>query len=125
MPDAVTTKVLYQDDRYYIASFTNVSDGTGENDVVKVDVSGLTNSTKTVSIEEIWYNTSGMAVKIHFDATTDDVMLVLQGDGHFKFDDFGGVKDPKTAGYTGDVMFTTVGHTAGDTYSIVLKCRKY
>lgn len=125
MADTVTTKVLYEDMLYYIASFTNVSDGTGEANVVKVDVSALSPIPENISIEDIWYNTFGMAVKIHFDASTDDVMLVLQGDGHFCLKDFGGIKDPRSAGHTGDVMFTTVGHTSGDTYSIILKCRKY
>lgn len=125
MADTVTTKVLYEDTRYYIASFTNSSDGTGESAVKKVDVSALTPACKTVSIEEVWYATSGMSVKVIFDATTDDVMLVLGGTGHLDFGDFGGVFDPKSTGYVGDILFTTVGHTSGDTYTIILKCRKY
>lgn len=125
MADTVTTKVLYEDARYYIASFTNTSDGTGEAGVKKVDVSALTPACSTVSVEKVWYSTYGMAVKILFDATTDDVMLVLQGDGVFDFSEIAGIKDPKSAGYIGDILFTTVGHTSGDTYTIVLKCRKY
>jgi hypothetical protein len=125
MPDTVTTKVLFDDVNYYIAAFTNVSDGTGESAVKKVDVSALSPAATTVSIEKVWYSTFGMAVKIAFDATTDDVMLVLQGDGKFDFSEFAGVFDPKSAGYTGDIFFTTVGHTSGDTYTVILKCRKY
>lgn len=125
MADTVTTKVLYEDSRYYIAAFTNVSDGTGESGVKKVDVSALTPACKTVAIEKVWYSTYGMSVKVIFDATTDDVMLVLQGDGVFDLSEIAGIKDPKSAGYAGDILFTTVGHTANDTYTIILKCRKY
>ena len=41
MADAVTTQVLQDGERLYIAKFTNISDGTGESEVTKVDVSGL------------------------------------------------------------------------------------
>lgn len=125
MADDVATKVLYEDDRIYIASFTNTSDGTGESAVKKVDVSALSPAASTVAIEEVWFTTSGMGVKVIYDATTDDVMLLLNGTGHMKFNDFGGIRDPKSSGFVGDVLFTTVGHTSGDTYTVILKCRKY
>ena len=41
MADAVTTQVLQDGERLYIAKFTNISDGSGEAKVTKVDVSGF------------------------------------------------------------------------------------
>ena len=41
MADAVTTQVLQDGERQYIAKFTNISDGTGESKVTKIDVSTL------------------------------------------------------------------------------------
>jgi hypothetical protein len=121
MADAVTSQTQVSGSKRVVMSFTNVSDGTGESAVQKVDISTLQGNPSKVKIEKIWYNTFGMAVKILFDHTTDDTVLVLQGDGCFDFTGFGGIKDPASAGDTGDIFFTTVGHTSGDTYSIVLQ----
>ena len=41
MADAVSTQVLLDGERQYIAKFTNISDGTGESKVTKIDVSAL------------------------------------------------------------------------------------
>ena len=123
MSDAVATKVLVNNGYDYIVSFTNISDGTGENAVVKIDVSALSPSATWVNIEKIWYSCYGMSVSILYDATTDDRMLLLQGDGVMDFRDIGGLVNPTSAGATGDVIFTTTGHTSGDTYCIVMKCK--
>lgn len=124
MADVVSTKTIEDDILYYVGVFTNVSDGTGESGVKKIDVSALSPAPKTLGIEEIWYSVSGMAVKISFDATTDDTAIVLQGDGHMDLFDIAGIRDPRSAGYTGDILFTTSGHAAADSYTIILKCRK-
>ena len=41
MADAVTTQTLADGDRIAIMKFTNISDGSGESAVTKVDVSSL------------------------------------------------------------------------------------
>ena len=41
MADAVATQIIIDGDRNVVQKFTNVSDGTGESAVVKVDVSAL------------------------------------------------------------------------------------
>ena len=41
MADAVTTQVLQDGEHLYVAKFTNISDGAGEDKVTKVDVSAL------------------------------------------------------------------------------------
>jgi len=119
--DAVTAVQQFAGSRRAIYSFTDVSDGTGESAVKKIDISTLPGNPAAVRIVKAYYNTFGMAVKITTDHTTDDTVMVLQGDGSFDFSFFGGLKDPASAGDTGDILFTTVGHTASDTYNIVLE----
>jgi hypothetical protein len=42
MADAVTSQTIQDGERKAVLKFTNISDGTGETNVVKVDVSTLT-----------------------------------------------------------------------------------
>jgi hypothetical protein len=107
-----------------VVLLTNVSDGTGESAVKKVDASDYLASAFT--IERIHYATAGMAVRLLFDATTDALGFAIGPDstGSFDFTTFGGIPDPRATGYTGDILLTTVGHTAADTYTIILELRK-
>ena len=41
MADAVTSQTLFDGDKHVVMKFTNISDGTGESAVKKVDVSAL------------------------------------------------------------------------------------
>ena len=41
MADAVASQTLFDNERVAIMKFTDISDGTGENKVLKVDVSAL------------------------------------------------------------------------------------
>lgn len=126
MADAVTTQTVFSGNRSLVMRFTNISDGTGESNVKKVDVSDYTLKDGTivtsVVIEKIEYNCFGMAVKISSDHDTDVTRAVLQGFGCMNFSKAGGLQ---TAGAQGpnDLLFTTVGHTSGDTYDITLWCR--
>ncbi len=121
MADAVTSQTIFSGSKSVVMVFTNASDGTGESAVAKVDISGLTGAPTKVKINKVQYNCVGMAVKILFDHTADDTVLVLDGSGKFDFTEYGGLKDPASAGGTGDILFTTVGHTAGDSYTICLE----
>lgn len=76
MADAVATQTLVDGPKYAVMKFTNVSDGTGENAVTKVDVSSLDNSADGdactgVVIERIWWQCIGMKVQILWDASSD------------------------------------------------------
>ena len=119
MADAVASNVRISTSRRYKATFVNLSDGTGEAAVAKVDISTLVGAPTAVKIRKVQWSTSGMDVAILFDHTTDDRVLVLSGQG---FLDFGtdGLKDPASAGATGDILFTTIGHTLNDSYSVDL-----
>ena len=111
---------------------TNISDGTGESAVTKVDVSALEADSRTglsctdVNIERIWWQCIGMKVRILFDADTD-VMAIELGEnqsGNHDYSIFGGLTNNAGTGKTGDVKFTTVGASSGDTYTVILYLRK-
>ena len=134
MADAVTTRVLQDSDDFCVMYLTNISDGTGEAAVLKVDVSTLANSRRNgaacteVSIVEIEAATTGMAVQLLWDAATDvpAALFGVTSAGFISKMDFLGVgiTNDAGAGKTGDINLTTFGHTAGDTYAITLKMRK-
>ena len=132
MADAVASHTIV-DGRSCVASkLTNSSAGTGESAVAKVDVSALEADSRTglsctdVNIERIWWQCIGMKVRILFDADTD-VMAIELGEnqsGDHDYSIFGGLVNNAGTGKTGDVKFTTVGASSGDTYTVILYMRK-
>ena len=131
MADAVTSQTLFDGDKHVVMKFTNISDGTGESAVKKVDVSALNadingNTCTSVAIEKIWWQCIGMKVRMFFYATSDAFIIELgeNQSGHHDYSEFGGLKNNAGSGKTGDIDFTTVGHSSADTYTIILKMRK-
>ena len=126
MADAVTSQTLVDGAKNTVMKFTNISDGTGEAAVLKVDVSTLSGAPSRVRIKRITYCTAGMGVDILWDATTDVLVWHLPTDNSdtLDFTEIGGLQNNAGAGITGDIMFTTVGHTAADRYSILLEMIK-
>lgn len=126
MADAVNVTVLAEDNQIYVVQLENLSDGTGESAVKKVDVSALAPAATKVRIDRVMWTTYGMIVQLLWDATTDTIAITLPENtkGDLDFGKFGGLKNTGGAGVTGDILLTTVGHTAGDTYTVVLVCRK-
>lgn len=125
MADAVTSQVLVDGERNVVMKLTNISDGTGEAAVLKVDVSTLVGAPASVKITRIDYDISGMAVNVLWDATTDVTTCILStGQASLDFTKMGGLINNAGAGVTGDILFSTIGHTASDTYSIVLHMKK-
>ena len=136
MADAVTSQTLSDGGTTAVVKLTNISDGSGESSVAKVDVSGLTSAAdgtdcSRVHIEQIWYDIGGMRVALEWNATSNVVAAVLGGSaaagnvsGHMDFRSFGGVKNTLASGYDGDIDLTTSGHTNLDHYTIVLELSK-
>ena len=136
MADAVTSQTLADGDKIAVVKFTNLSDGSGESSVKKVDVSALNNNSAGAAcahatINQIWYDIGGMRVALEWNATTNVVAAVLGGSaaagnvsGHMDFRSFGGIKNTLASGYDGDIDLTTSGHTNLDHYTIVLELSK-
>lgn len=130
MADAVTSQTLVDGTQRAVFKFTNISDGTGESGVVKIDVSALNGfqgePCTGVSIQKIDVITSGMGLNMLWDATTDVVALTF-GEADFvslDFSRFGGITNNAGTGKTGDLLFTTVGAASGDRYTVVIEVLK-
>lgn len=127
MADAVTTTTVFNGSKKLVVHLTNVSDGTGESGVVKVDKSTFTgpNGLEPTDFvfEKIEYDVSSMRVLITLDRTTDQTVAVLQGQGFLDWTKSGGLLKAST-GDTGDILLTTANHAAGDGYDITLYLRK-
>ena len=103
MADAVTSQTIVDTDKRAIIKLTNLSDGSGESSVEKVDVSGLNANAKgetpsRLTIDQIWYDIGGMRVALEWNASSNVVAIVLGGSaaagnvqGHMDFRSFGGI----------------------------------
>jgi hypothetical protein len=131
MADAVTSQTLLDGERLAIMKFTNISDGTGETAVTKVNVSALTpsNSGKActgVTVTKITSICHGMEVRMYWDATTDVPFFLGTVNTNYEndFSKIGGVTNNAGAGKNGNIVFSTSDATAGDTYTVVLEMVK-
>ena len=132
MADAVASQIIVDGPSFVAIKLTNISDGTGETAVTKVDVSALEADSRAgqsctdVNIERIWWQCIGMKVRILFDADTD-VMAIELGEnqsGNYDICRAPALTNNAGTGKTGDVKFTTVGASSGDTYTVILYLRK-
>ena len=131
MADAVASQTIVEGPNKVVMKFTNISDGTGESAVAKVDVSALSaNSAGTacsgVRIVRVSHAIVGMSVQLFFNATSNVLIAELaeSSNGHMDFKDFGGIPNNAGSGKNGDILFTTKGASSGDTYSITLEMTK-
>jgi len=132
MADAVTTTTIIDGARDAVIYCTNTSDNTGESAVTKVDVSALSSrqdgtACSGVRLKKVVFSNVGMGVKILWDATADVIAAELPADysDTLDYSDISGLPNvAASGGKTGDIQFTTVGASSGDTYSIVLYCLK-
>lgn len=131
MADIVTSQVIADTAGLkYIIKMTNISDGTGETQVTKVDASG-TNfmtedgnrviskigfSVQTASpngaIELLWGGSSG-----------NQTALVLSGLGFFDLRPFGAEIPNNATNPTGDVLLSTRNFSRNDSYTVLIEFR--
>ena len=131
MADAVASQTLVDGKHIAVFKFTNISDGSGESAVKKIYVSALATNQRgasctRVTIEKIWWQCNGMKVQVLFDASTNVLCIELgeNQSGHHDYTSFGGLTNNAGSGVTGDILFTTVGHSSADTYTITMQVRK-
>jgi hypothetical protein len=127
MVDTVAVTKLFEGAKHVYYQFTNISDGTGESAVTKIDISTLTSDGRTptsLSLIEIVGNVSGFNyAELLWDHGTDVQIGVFSGDVSISYDIPGGNHDTGSGG-TGDILLTTNGGAAGSTYDLVTKWRK-
>ena len=130
MADTVATQILFQGDKVLVMKFTDASDGTGETTVKKVDVATLASykgmPCVAVQIDKVYALTHGMEVRLLWEATANGTIMTIPQNvmQTMSFDEFGGLDNNTTTGKTGNILFTTLDASAGDSYTIILVMRK-
>jgi len=135
MADAVTSQTIVDTSgTKTVMKFTNISDGSGETLVTKMDASALTFMTEdaTKSIAKIWWSintTNGKSgVELLWAGTTNSTIGFFSGSGYHDYFTSGN-SIPNNATLTfntspaGDVLFSTKGFVAGDNYTIIIEVR--
>ena len=137
MADAVTSQTILDDGgKNLIMKFTNISDGTGESAVAKIDVSALTSSAITgqacnrVVINRIWFSNVGMGFSLYWNASSNMFICQAPKDWTDTWDftqssqNLPGIPNNAGGGINGDLLLTTNDHTSGDTYSVLIWANK-
>ena len=127
MADTVDTITMLETRSSHVIRLTNDCDGTGESTVTKLDRSTLTdnrgNEPKALDIVEIQWSINGFNfIKLLWDASTDDEIAILSGNGFRDYRPYGGLKDPISGTNVGDILVTTDGEVDGAHYDILIVC---
>tara|TARA_Y100000592_G_scaffold97591_1_gene168664 strand:+ start:593 stop:985 length:393 start_codon:yes stop_codon:yes gene_type:complete len=113
----------------HVAKMTNISDGTGESLVTKIDASATQAMSEdaTKVLARIWYsiNTTNRnaGVELLWGGTTNGTMVVLSGQGHWDLRTFGDGITNNAITATGDVLLSTRNFVSGDNYTILVEFR--
>jgi hypothetical protein len=137
MADAVTSQTIEDGGKNLVMKFTNISDGTGESAVAKIDVSAVDTEPSTgaacsrVTLQRIWFSNIGMGFKLHWKATSNMFICQAPKDWSDTWDftdssiTLPGIPNNAGGGVNGDLLLTTNDHTSGDTYSVVVWALKH
>jgi len=130
MADTVTTQTIADTSGVkFVAKLTNLSDGSGETLVKKIDASELTFMSEdgNRSIARVYYsiNTSDRksGVEILWDGATNATALFLSGQGFMDFRTDGNSIPNNAITPTGDVLLSTKNFASGDNYTIIVEFR--
>jgi len=133
MADAVTSTTIIDGTHRAVIQLTNLSDGTGEAAVQKIEVAALNSradgtACNGVFIDKIHHSVVGFTqVQLLWEATTNTIAIALAQDsnGHMDFSEFGGIQNTSGSGKSGDIMLTTIGASNLDSYVIILDLLKH
>ena len=130
MADIVTTQVLSDTSGVkYVAKLTNLSDGSGESLVTKVDASGTTFMSEDGNrkIAKIWYsvNTTNpkACIELLWAGATNATAVLLGGQGYWDLRTAGNEITNNATTPTGDVLLSTRDFVVGDNYTILVEFR--
>jgi len=130
MADIVTTQVLSDTSGVkYVAKLTNLSDGSGESLVTKVDASGTTFMSEDGNrkIAKIWYsvNTTNpkACVELLWEGASNATAVLLGGQGYWDLRTAGNEITNNATTPTGDVLLSTRDFVVGDNYTILVEFR--
>ena len=130
MADIVTTQVLSDTSGVkYVAKMTNISDGSGESLVKKIDASTTTFMTadgnrKIAKIRWSVNTTKANAsVELVWDGDTNATAILLNGQGYWDLRTAGNEIINNATTPTGDVLLSTRDFVVGDNYTILVEFR--
>ena len=130
MADTVTTQTIADTSGVkFVTKLTNLSDGTGETNVTKVDASETTfmSTDGNRKISKIWFsiNTSNnkSAVELIWAGATNSTAVLLSGNGYWDLRAAGNEITNNATTPTGDVLLSTKNFATGDNYTIVVEFR--
>ena len=130
MADTVTTQTIADTSGVkYVIKLTNISDGSGEILVKKIDASETTFMSEDGErrLARVYYsinasdNKSG--VELVWDGETNATALFLSGQGFMDFRTDGNSFKNNAITPTGDVLLSTKNFAKGDNYSIIVEFR--
>ena len=130
MADVVSTQVLTDTTGVkFGVKMTNISDGTGENLVKKVDASNTTFMTEDGErkISKIFWSVNTQsgksAVELIWDGETNATAVLLSGQGFWDLRADGNEITNNATTPTGDVLLSTKNFAIGDNYTILVVFR--
>jgi len=130
MADTVTTQTIADTSGVkYVIKLTNISDGSGEILIKKIDASETTFMSEdgARAIARVYYsiNTSDKksGVELVWDGETNATALFLSGQGFMDFRTDGNSFTNNAITPTGDVLLSTKNFATGDNYSLIVEFR--
>lgn len=125
MADVVTSQVTVDGDRNYVITLTNLSDGTGEAAIKKVDIQTMHPIPTSLRLEKVEGDVAGMNVALLWGASSKVKFLELSNSQvDMDMCEEGGLPDPKAAGTDGCVYLTTANQVSGSSYTLHLHFKK-
>jgi hypothetical protein len=134
MSNTVTRRKLVDGSHKFVVMAYGTLDASGS--VILVDASDMVEAPTKLTVEKIQGTfvrtiaeqaANNTTVVVSFDADADDTIMYLPLDHDFDFDftEFGGVPNPASTGYTGDILLTaTETGTSTGAYTIFITGRK-
>ena len=130
MADTVSVQTLTDTTGVKFAvKMTNISDGTGENLVTKVDASNTTFMTEDGErkISKIYWSVNTQSgkssVELLWAGATNATAVLLSGHGFWDLRDAGNEITNNSTTPTGDVLLSTKNFANGDNYTIIVEFR--
>jgi hypothetical protein len=137
MADAVRSQVIADGAKNYIVHLTNVSDGTGESNVIKVDISTMfipfSCAFPRLILLKYDASTFNMGVVVSWEATENVPVILFPPSYHDSQDytEIGGIPNNAGDGKTGNIVLSTLGIDGtsstinGSRYDVTLWLRKH
>lgn len=136
MADTTTSQTLKDHAKGYAIKLTNISDGTGETDVIKIDASTLiantgVNAERLTITKLFWSVASGTSstmsprVTLKWAGSSNTTIVTLTGSGFWDLTSAGQCPLINNApAPTGDILLSTTGFTANAAYTVIVEGKK-